>query len=130
MNEESACTKQISNFLPCSTIVYRALLSKDWLDPDTGEVTENAYLLRDYRNETKLSVKIAEICTAEKCKSQFSPCFGVASLHVGRIRDIGLDVVADRDDHASIIGLPSKKHDPDRAEQLASKLAEQSRIVL
>jgi hypothetical protein len=55
----------------------------------------------------------------------------VATLHVGRIRNLGLNVVPDLDDarHAEIINMPLESEDPDQASRLAQLLAEQLRIV-
>ncbi|MEH2362761.1 hypothetical protein [Nostoc sp.] len=50
-------------------------------------------------------------------------------MHVGRIRDLGLDVIQDSSDHANIIGLPDVNDDPVTAERLAGLLAKQSRII-
>jgi hypothetical protein len=114
--------------LPNTAIVYRALLRKQWIDEDTGKVTFDAYFLRKDKNELGLSVRIASACTAEQCAAKFRNCYGVASLNVGRIRDLGLDVVPDSPSHANIIGLPYREDNRARAERLADLLAQQSSI--
>ncbi len=48
--------------------------------------------------------------------------------YVGRVRDLGLDVVPDSPSHANIIGLPYREDEPDTAVRLALLLAKQSRI--
>jgi hypothetical protein len=48
---------------------------------------------------------------------------------VGRIRDLGLDVVPDSPDHAYITGLPLQDDDPLNAERLARLLAGQARLL-
>ncbi|BAZ66554.1 hypothetical protein NIES4106_13060 [Fischerella sp. NIES-4106] len=96
MNEQSASGRPKSEPLPCSAIVYRALLKKRWLNQDIGRVEAGAYLLREKEKNRGLSVNIAAICSPQKCAGKFDKCFGVASLHVGRIRELGLDVVADK----------------------------------
>ena len=115
--------------LPCSAIVYRSLLRKQWLDRVNYEVNTPAYLLRKRISEQGLSVNLASACTPEQCAARFRNCYGVASLHVGRIRDLGLDVVPDSPSHAQIIGLPYREDEPERAAQLALWLTKQSRIV-
>ena len=45
--------------LPCSEIVYRALMKKKWIDEDTGRIRPDAFFLRKHREETGLSVKSA-----------------------------------------------------------------------
>lgn len=127
MNEKSASSKAEFEPLPCNSIVYRALLRKRWIDQDTGKLKADAYFLRD--SEQGLSVNIAETYSPEQCAKQFKNCFGVASLHVGRVRELGLDVVPDSLTHANIIGLPRSKDDLAEAERLAGLLAKQSRIV-
>lgn len=113
--------------LPNSAIVYRALLRKNWIDAETGEVKSNAYLLRE--NEPGLSVRIASACSPEQCAAKFRNCYGVASLEVGSIRELDLEVVQDSISHANIICLPYSAEDRDSAVRLARLLAEQSRVV-
>jgi hypothetical protein len=127
MNEESASSKAEFEPLSCSSIIYRALLRKGWIDQDTRRVKADAYFLRD--SEAGLSVNIAQVCSPERCAKPFKNCFGVASLHVGRVRDLGLDVVRDSRIHANITGLPHRADELAEAERLAGLLAKQSRIV-
>lgn len=126
MSELSASGKAEFAPLPCSAIIYRALLRKQWIELDTGRVKADAYFLRDL--ERALSVNIAETCSPKQCANRFMKCFGIASLHVGRVRDIGLDVVRDSLDHANITGLPYRGDNVIEAERLAGLLAKQSRI--
>lgn len=128
MTEQSAGRASEFEPLSCSAIVYRALLRKQWIDEDTGRVKADAYFLRKSRNEQGLSVRIASVCSPEQCAASFKNCYGVASLHVGRVRDLGLDVVPDSPSHANIIGLPYREDDPALAERLAGLLARQSRL--
>jgi hypothetical protein len=119
-------TKYQFNSLPDSAIVYRALLGKHWID-DANLVLFFAYLLRT--NEPGLSVTIASVCSPEQCAAKFKNCYGVASLQVGQIRELGLDAVPDSASHAQIVGLPHVKDDRDKAERLADLLAQRSSIV-
>ena len=128
MNENSAGDVELEP-LPCSAIVYRALLRKRWIDQDTGKVKADAYFLREKEKNVGLSVSIARTCSPQQCAKKFYQCFGVASLNVGRIRDIGLDVVPDSLNHANITGLPYREDDRDGAERFAGLLARQSRVV-
>ena len=118
-----------SEFEPLNecAIVYRALLRRQWIDETSDLVLLFAYLLR--ANEPGLSVTIASVCSPEQCAAKFINCYGVASLQVGKIRELGLDAVPDSDSHAQIVGLPYVTDDRDRAERLADLLAERSRIV-
>ncbi len=120
----------ITKFAPlsCNEIVYRALMKKNWMSEDTGQVRPGAFFLRKHRAETGLSVNISTVCSPQDCAERFR-CKAVASLHVGRIRDLGLDVVQDKPDHANIIGLPYREDNLAEAERLAGLLAKQSRII-
>jgi hypothetical protein len=113
--------------LPDDTIVYRALLRKQWIDEDTGRVKADAYFLRT--NESGLSVNIASVCSPEQCAGSFRKCYGVASLQTGAIREIGLDVDRDSIDHANIVGLPDREDNLAEAERLAGLLARSSQLV-
>ncbi|NEP46612.1 MAG: hypothetical protein F6K35_48450 [Okeania sp. SIO2H7] len=88
-----------------------------------------AYILRKSKNERGLSVNIASACSPEECAAKFRKCYGVASLNVRSIRELGLDVVPDSLSHAQIVGLPYREDDPNTAEELAFLLANLSRIV-
>ncbi|MGK7901259.1 MAG: hypothetical protein AB4352_07575 [Hormoscilla sp.] len=115
--------------LPDSAIVYRALLRKWWIDSETYEVTDDAYFLRKNKNESGLSVRLASACSPSECAARFRNCYGVASLQVGQVRELGLDVVPDSPSHAQIIGLPYREDDRNNADRLARLLAQQSRLV-
>ena len=128
MNENSTGDVELEP-LPSGAIVYRALLRKQWIDQDTGKVKADAYFLREKEKNIGLSVSIARTCSPQRCAKKFSKCFGVASLNVGRIRDIGLDVVPDSLNHANITGLPYREDDRDRAERFAGLLARRSCVV-
>ncbi len=109
--------------------VYRALLRQQWIDEDTGKVKRDAYYLRQDRGETGLSVRIASVCTPEECAAKFRSCYGVASLNVGYIRSLGLEVIPDSPSHANIIGLPYREDNRLEADRFARLLARESRIV-
>jgi len=113
--------------LPEDAVVYRAILRKQWINEDTGRVKSDAYFLRS--NETGLSVNLASVYSPAQCAELFRKCYGIASLEVGRIREIGLDVEQDSVTHASIIGLLHREDNLAEAERLAGLLAKRSRIV-
>ena len=113
--------------LPCSAIVYRAMARKDWIDPVSGTVLPGAFIRRPApKDEDGLSL---DVDGASSCARALNKCFGVASLHVGRIRDIGLDVIVDDRPHASIRGVPRTADDKLNAERIASQLARKARLV-
>ncbi|RUT05256.1 hypothetical protein DSM106972_040770 [Dulcicalothrix desertica PCC 7102] len=119
----------MSQFEPLAkdAIVYRALLRKQWIDEDTGKVKADAYFLR--ASEPGLSVNLANACSPEQCAELFRKCYGVASLEVGHVREIGLDIKQDSVNHANIIGLPLREDNLAQAERLAGLLAKRSEIV-
>jgi hypothetical protein len=113
--------------LPENAIVYRSILRKQWINEDTGKVKADAYFLR--ANEIGLSVNLASECSPEQCAESFRQCYGVASLEVVSVREIGLNVEQDSANHANVMGLPYKEDDLAQAERLAGLLAKKSQIV-
>jgi hypothetical protein len=113
--------------IPDNATVYRALLRKQWIDEDIGKVKADAYFLRV--NERGLSVNLASVCSPKQCAELFRKCYGVASLEVKDVREVGLDVEQDSVNHANIVGLPYREDDLAEAERLAGLLARQSQIV-
>ena len=116
--------------LECKEIIYRALRPR-WIDTEKNCLTPEAFLLRDKKTDSKgLSVdRKPEIAFRRLIK-----CIGVSSLHVGKVRDLGIqyklsiDVVS-TDSHSYIVGLPYPNEDLAKAEKLAGELAKQARIV-
>lgn len=113
--------------VPCEEILYRAVTRRGWLDPDTNRVKADAFFRR--ADEESLSVFIASVCTPQECAATFNRCFGVYSLHTGKVRTLNLDVVQDEPQHAGIIGLPDPQERPLEAERLAGLLAKQARRI-
>lgn len=113
--------------LACGTIVYRAMARKAWVDPTTQRVLPAAFVRRPAPvDDDGLSV---DVDSARSCALALNKCHGVASLHVGRVRDLGLDVVVDKVPHANITGIPRATEDAALAERFASELARQARLV-
>jgi hypothetical protein len=113
--------------LLCSAIVYRAMSRKGWIDRETDRILPAAFIRRPSpKDETGLSVNIL---SPRSCHETLNRCHGVASLHVGRVRDLRLDIVVDASPHADITGLPRHEDDRTETEHLASLLARQARVV-
>ncbi len=113
--------------IACEAIVYRAMSRKDWIDPKTQCVLSLAFVRRPPpKDNDGLSV---DVDSPRSCASVLSKCHGVASLHVGRIRVLGVDVVVDEAPHANITGVPRKADDLAKAEWLAGQLAKQARLI-
>ena len=118
--------------LPCNTILLRAILRKAWFDPDDLEVVKpEALFRRNPQDLDGLSVMRAECTSPEECMASFNRCRGVASLHTGRLLDLGIDVVADPDDRrkALIVNLPFENPDDPEQEKLVGDVAKSARIV-
>lgn len=130
--------------LPCSCIVYRAVLNNPFRDRVSGKILRGAFLRRKPKKDgTPRDVKglsvglyqeegITRNQIVERIRSTVS-CFAIGSLHVGRIRDVeanpspSLDVIQNEADHANIKGLPAYGENDAEAERLATHLAEQTR---
>lgn len=101
---ESDVGRRIHSPLACSDLVYRLARRRSDLDPDTGEFSPEVFKRQPY-DEDGLSVVIADVVSVEEARTNpryAKRCYGVATLHVGRIRDKGLDVVPDDVDHAVV----------------------------
>lgn len=127
--------------LDCSAILYRLARNKNWVDSDNDRLSSVAFLRR--WDEMGLSVFIKDKCPLADAIATLKRCHGVGTLHTGRIRDCDggrLDVVADSEEHADIIGMPVGvigsipegivvgDEDLALANRISSLLAKQSRI--
>jgi hypothetical protein len=120
--------------LPCKEIVLRAVLKGGWLD-ESGKLRPDAYIRDPKRDADGLSVNIRSQSDIEDWLGRFRKSWGADSLHSGRVLDLGLhlgqtiDDVREEAGHSVIAGVPSPDEDPARAENLATALAEMSRIA-
>ena len=118
--------------LPCDVITTRLLIKKGWIDQLAKKALPAAFLLPLKDLDTGLSLFYD--LPPEQCASRMNKVLGLASLHVGSIRSLMLDVYADDVHHAYIVGLPCSEvenlseEDAKRAERLAVELAKQSRL--
>jgi len=114
--------------LDCACIVYRAARRRWIQQVEAAEVIlPDAFMLRPQENS--LSVCPADSVSPGECAAKLSNCERVLSLHVGRVCSVGLQVVADAEDHAQIRGLPHQSDNPVEAARLAGLLAAQARII-
>jgi hypothetical protein len=126
-----------SSTIPCDEILFRAILKKKHLAD--GGVDAGAFILR-HQDEGKLSTWRKKLVTYAVCRASYKTCFGLVTLHVGRVRatvdgerSLSLDVIGDElpsdpfPGHASILNLPDPTADPVLAERVASLLRDQSR---
>lgn len=115
--------------LPCGQIVFRSLSRAQHIDRENKRLLPAAFIRRDPpRDAAGLSVNYNMAPT--ECYESLKKCYGVASLHVGKVRDMGLDVIADTDNHANVVNLPYPADDEVQAEWLAGRLAKHARLVL
>lgn len=124
MIEQSSGNVSEFEELSDNAVVYRAL-RKGWIDRDRSIVKSDAYYLRQRINEQGISVNFS----MEQSLKALKNCEGVASLNVGKIRELGLNVVRDSLSHGSIVGLPYREDNRSTADELALLLSRQSRIV-
>lgn len=113
--------------LPCEKIVYRTITrAGDFRD---GRPLASAFH-RKRKDTDGLSVDY-DVTVPDGCAPMLSGKRAIVSLHVGRLRDISLDVIPDSPSHANIVEVPFND-DPDQielVEQLAGLMVEQSRTV-
>lgn len=116
--------------LKCHEIVLRAVLRVTHIDRTKNQPLAALFMLRIRQDGTKEeALSVSYECSPKQCAAGFDKCHGVASLHVGRIQGLGLDVIPDEPHHANIIGLPHKEDDKAEAEHFARQLQEQARLV-
>ena len=116
--------------LPCSTIVLRALLRAGHFDKHNNRVTAAAFVRRSKEkglDSKGLSVDLAEKWTLDEYRGSFNKCYGIATLHVGYIRDEYMDVIQDAPRHGNITGVPYSEDDEVKAERRAGILANMAR---
>ena len=100
---------------------------RNWVDRETQQVLPGAFIRRPApKDDDGLSV---DVTSPSSCAGSLNTCYGVASLHVGRLRNLGLDVEVDCSPHANVVGVRRDTEDPDRVEWVASQLAKQARFI-
>lgn len=113
--------------LACSQIVYRAAIRRSYITP-SGDVHHTLFLRRPPPADTD-GLSVGHGCTPAECAREFNKCKRVCSLHVGSVRDMGLDILPDSPTHANIVGLPLESDDEKSAMDFATDLAEHARII-
>jgi hypothetical protein len=118
--------------LNCNEIIYRVVLRKTQIDTSkTPPIpTVDNFIRRPGDDDDGLSAGIASRCTPRDVAAKFNKVHAMTSLHVGRIKDLGLDVVIDPEDetHALIVGLPDGD-EFDEAETIARAIIRNARPV-
>jgi hypothetical protein len=65
----------VSESLPDSALVHRALRSRRWVDEDTGELQAVAFFLREHEDAVDGGISVSE--SAEAAISVLSKCFRI-----------------------------------------------------
>ncbi|MGH9929238.1 MAG: hypothetical protein ACREA9_08420 [Pyrinomonadaceae bacterium] len=105
----------------CEQIVFRAQLYKEWVK--NGKVKKQAFY-RLNKDEHGISVSSTE----ESCGEGLTdPIHGKLTLHIGRIRTLGLDVIPDTPTHGNIQDIPTREENDALARTLAEDLADMAR---
>jgi hypothetical protein len=126
---------------PCGTIVYRQIRRKDWFDPDDdSKVMAEAFMRRrptvrkdgieDLGDNDGLSVYDSFRIQKQACMEDSESCHGLVTLHVGTLRDLGLNVIRDPSDNRKILitDMPFTNPDDERQETLLESVARSARI--
>jgi hypothetical protein len=122
-------------------IIYRAIRRKTWFDPDDPSKVKSEAFMRRRPKETPMGVDVmdadglsvfdASQIGLQECVEQNKRCFGVASLHVGTMRDMGLNVIWDASDSRKvlIVNLPLENPNDAIQEALADRVAASARVA-
>jgi len=110
---------------PCDKILFRAI-PYDTLLRKNGTPKDGVFLLRATSDPNGLSVTT----TIRACREQFDrPIFGILSLHVGRLRDYGVEAFPSTETHVNIRPIPTRDENEPLARQIAADLMAMSRPV-
>ena len=122
--------------------MYRAIRRSGWFDPDNpSRVKAEAFMRRrpktrpdgtlDPGDDDGLSVFDSFHVDPAACLQSGKSGYGVASLHVGTLRDLGLRVVRDDTDQRKllIVDLPLENPNDAVQERLLDAVADTARIV-
>src|SRR5438105_4064607 len=102
MNEESS---PLLGPYPCSKIVYRAALFRDWIK---GHKIKKQAFYRLEKDLTGVSVNP----TPEDCARELTdPIYGIITLYLGWVRNLGLEIIPDSPNHANIVEIPTRNQD-------------------
>jgi hypothetical protein len=116
---------------PCDKILFRAVPYDSLVRKSDGKHKDGVFIRREASDPNGLSVTTS----IRACKEQFErPIFGVRTLHVGRLRDYGLELFDRTDAHANIRypdgdNIPTKDENEPEARNIAADLMEMSRPI-
>ena len=126
---------------PCNTIVFRQIRRKNWYDPDDdSKVMAEAFARRrprilkdgteDPGDDDGLSAYDSSRIHRQACMEDCECCYGLATLHVGTIRNLGLTVIRDVADDRKILitDMPLMNPGDKDQEALLESVAKSARI--
>jgi hypothetical protein len=129
---------------PCNTIVFRVLRVKQWIDPDDDRrVKSEAFMRRKPRtldnghldpgDDDGLSVFDSFHMNIQACRADEGSRsgHGIASLHVGTLRSLGLEVIRDPQDQRKVLitNMPFENPNEAAQEALLDRVADSARIA-
>ena len=125
--------QQQGNSFDCTTIIYRAILKSGWIDPDkaTAKGLKADAFFRRKIDTDGLSVLKAGTMEPREFGATFNPCHGIATLHVGRLLDLGVTVAPDPEDERKLLltNIPFENPGDAAQEKLAGDIAKSARII-
>lgn len=123
--------------------MFRTIRRKTWFDPDNeSRVKAEAFMRRRPKNRPDgsadpgdndgLSVFDSFHVELWACVHNELSCHGIATLHVGAIRDLGLSVVRDPEDPRKLLipDMPLENPNDAGQEALLDAVAQSARIAL
>lgn len=127
---------------PCATIVFRQIRRKEWFDPDDDtKVLADAFMRRRPRQRADGSVDEGDVdglsvydsfrIQKQACIEDCLSCHGLATLHVGTLRNLGLTVVRDPMDQRKVLitDMPLTNSNDERQETLLENVARSARVA-
>jgi hypothetical protein len=129
---------------PCNTIIYRTVRRKDWFDPDDATRIKDAAFMRrrekrdpdgaitDPMDQDGLSLYDSFHIEARACIEEELSCHGLVTLHVGTLRDLGLTVIRDDQNHRKVLitNMPFENPEDAADEALLDAVADSARIMI
>jgi hypothetical protein len=110
--------------------LYRAIRRKEWFDPEDGKRVKAEAFMRRPKDQDGLSVFDSQRINQKDCIEANLSCHGVATLHVGTLRDHGLSIIRDPSDPKKILitDMPFENSNDEAQDTLLDAVAASARI--
>ena len=112
------------------TILYRAILRKDWINSDTKEINAEAFKRGWKKSKNDYEENLSAALMPEDTYNRLNKCFGVICFKVADLRELGLDAIQDEPDHVNIVNVPHPETEEKKAIDIARKLANKAELFL